>query len=129
MLYSENANFSEYIQNGISVNEGWGTWTDGDALHMTLLMEDDDSSLIKGYIDVLDTYYHPQTVIIYVNDVEVYNNIHSGDQDIEFAFEKPVDGIADIKIMLPDSIQPSRVVNGTTDNRDLGLALASIVFN
>lgn len=130
LLYSENANSTEYIQDGISVNEGWGTWTDGDEVHMMLLIQKpDDSSVIKGYIDVLDTYYHPQTVIIYVNNVEVYNNVHSGDQDIEFTFENTADGIADIRILLPDSIEPCCVDSGTTDNRDLGLALASIVFS
>lgn len=117
-------NATEYIHNGISYPEIWGSWTNGDQVNIKMWI-DDDVEFIHAYIDVYSSFFQPQDVSIIVDDEEVYSGTISGDQDISFIFKKPEDNIVDLIMLLPDSISPAEAME-STDNRDLGLGLASM---
>ena len=129
ICYSEDSNILDYATCGVSQAENWGSWTDGDSVCINMALNDEEiCSQIRAYIDVTGTFYQPQRVNALINDSEVYSAVIEGDQDIEFVFNWPEDGIVNMKILLPDSRQPSEL-GLSMDSRDLGIGLREIVFS
>ena len=126
-FYTDSYNANLYSAKGLSAKENWGSWTDGNELilHMTVT---ENSPALSAHMDIGSTFYQPQTVIIYVNDTEVYHNVIEGNQDIDFVFQPPQTGLINIVIKLPDAIAPSEVMN-SSDSRVLGLGLLSMQLN
>ncbi len=125
-FYSDEYNADKYAVSGLSVKEEWGSWTDGDEMLMNFHINDDAERLVC-YIDVVRTFYQAQNVDIFINDELVYSEKIDGDNDIEFEFKRPEDGVVNLKIELPDSVSPSEIMD-SADKRDLGLGLASMVI-
>ena len=62
-----------------------------------------------------------------VNGEMVFDEVISGVNSIDFVFNHPQDDIVNVELLLPDSVQPSEV-SDSTDTRDLGLYISSIIF-
>ena len=122
---AENYNAGDYVQRGMSYPEEWGSWTDGDEVKFILNVEGFKAETLEGYLDVCTTFYQPQSVTVLVNGAIVFEDTIEGNQDIAFSFPNPENGIVQIEMLLPDSVQPSAVMD-STDNRDLGLGLLSL---
>ena len=126
-FYSDKYNAKDYVYCGLSGKEDWGSWTDGDELVMFMQI-DSGAPILSGYIDIARTFYRPQSVNIYVNNVEVFKGIISDDQDIEFKFDNnKSNGLYSIKLELPDSVRPVDVIN-SQDKRDLGLGILTFTI-
>lgn len=126
-FYTDSYNANLYSQKGLSAKENWGSWTDGNELRLRMIVTE-NSPTLSAHMDIGSTFYQPQTVIIYVNDTEVYHNVIEGNQDIDFVFQPPQTGLINIVIKLPDAIAPSEVMN-SSDSRVLGLGLLSMQLN
>ena len=123
---SEDYNADDYVQSGISGKEEKMSWTDSDEVHIGMLLND-SAPLIKGHIDVVGTFYHPQEVTILINESEVFCNKIEGDQDIDFVFENPKNKIVNMTILLPDSLSPAKL-RIPEDGRTLGISIKEMVF-
>ncbi len=126
-FYSDQYNAGNYVFKGLSFQEEWGSWTDGESLQMKRLWIKEDAKFLRVNIDVASTFYQLQNVLISINGENVYTQKISGDQDIDFVFEKPENNMIDMTINLPDSIAPSEVME-SKDDRRLGLGLLTMKF-
>lgn len=124
-FYSEHYNADIFAREGISIKEDWGSWTDAKEAVLYFALADTSVSDVGVYIDIGDTYYHPQSVTALINGTEVYQNTIEGDTDIEFTFENPGTDVIELTLLLPDAVSPS-VTADFDDARELGLGLLSM---
>lgn len=123
---TEKYNADNYVQSGLSGNEGWGSWTDGKELTMSFCVNT-DCPVINGSIDVGGTFYQPQRVAILINEQKVYEEVIEGKHKISFSFLNPKTHIVQMRMLLPDAVGPSEIMN-SEDGRILGLSLISMKF-
>lgn len=121
----EHYNADTFVRKGISVKEDWGSWTDDQEVVIYFAVADASVSDVGIYIDVVDTFYHPQSVTALINGIEVYQNTVEGDMDIEFTFENPGTDIIELTLLLPDAVSPSEMAD-VNDLRELGLGLLTM---
>lgn len=124
-FYSDHYNADTFARKGLSTREDWGTWTDGKEFVICFALADRFTSFVGVYIDVYDTFYHPQSVTVLVNGMEVYQNTIEGDEDIEFTFDNPGTDIIELTFLLPDAVSPSEV-RDFDDSRELGLGISTV---
>ncbi len=130
-LSGENWNGEQYIASGISSNEYTHTWTDGKKIVFYPLHFKSDMSE-NSYcmrLSLESIFAGEQQVIVVVNDNEVYNEVIYDSSEIRVPFSLNEDGVLDMSICLPNAVAPNDT-NGkaSLDNRQLGLAIKSIVF-
>lgn len=118
-------NADNYAVNGLSIPEGWGSWTDGNELFLQMRSKY-EGRILHAEI-ACSVYGEEQNISIYVNDVEVYRNQHFMGNNITFNFDNP--GLGE-KIKININIPNSRPVSqyGLNDRRVLGLGLTEITF-
>ncbi len=102
-----------------------GTWTDGKELRLRFWV-DSNAKYLQGSIDA-GVFNGQQTVIIKVNDTNVYEGIFTG-KNLNFSFVNPGAGkMIDLCVGLPDAVNVASL-GFPSDNRELGLYLREIVF-
>ena len=70
-----------------------------------------------------------QQIIVVVNGNEIYNEVISDRSEIRIPFSMSEDRVLDMLIRLPKAAAPNQMNDKEPlDNRQLGLALTSIVF-
>lgn len=119
---SQSYNADTFVRKGISIKEDWGSWTDGQEVVLCFALADASVSDVGIYIDVVDTFYHPQSVTALINGIEVCQKTVEGGMDIEFTFENPGTDIIELTLLLPDAVSSSETVD-LDDSRELGLGL------
>lgn len=124
-FYSDQYNADRYVVKGLSGQEEWGSWTDGDELVLSFPLNDTKAPFIGINMDVCFTFYQPQSVTAFVNGMYVYEATIKNDQNIEFVFENPGTDVVELTILLPDSIAPLEVME-SEDYRDLALGLTTM---
>lgn len=122
---SEKYNADSFIQAGMSTQEEWGSWTDGNEVVMCFLLNDLNSPFIRVKITLAGIFYHPQPTTILINGAEVYQDILESATDIEFVFDAPETDTVVLTMLIPDAVAPAEVID-STDQRELGLALISM---
>lgn len=120
----EKYNADMYVKKGTYLIEPWGAWTNGDELEVLMRFEDDTKNL-HCHVDVNGTYYQPQPVNVYVNNQKIYTTTIDGDQDIDFDFINPDNGIVNISFELPGAVSPSEI-SDSNDARILALGLITM---
>ena len=88
----------------------------------------DNKSMYKGELDVVKNFYHPQRMIILVNDETVYDSVIEDPQKVTFSFENNNLGIYRVEIHLPDAIRPTDVME-SQDSRKLGVGLRTVIID
>lgn len=122
---AEGFNAEEYVIKGLANPEEWGTWTNGNELIMRLKTESENETL---HADIIcSVFNNVQDVTIYVNNLEVYQNVEYMGEGISFDFENPRTGeCIEIRIEIPNAISPSEF--GANDSRILGLGLQQMII-
>lgn len=116
---------SKYASSGISTPESKYIWTDGKEFRSVFILDEIPMNKIHGTIELLNVFNGSQTVNVFVNGENVLNDVIVDGQNVEFDCDPPEQDFLDIRILLPDSMAPSKLhING--DNRKLALAIRSI---
>lgn len=119
-------NAENYKIRGLSVAEDWGTWTEGNEFEI-ILNSMSEENILQGRIEC-GVYNQRQDVIVYVNDIKVFEKEEFEGGQIKFDFENPgLDKAIKLKIELPDAVAPSEL--GFEDMRILGLGLSNITIS
>ena len=130
-LSGEEWNGEQYIASGISSNEYTHTWTDGDEIVFYPLHFESDLSE-NSYcmrLSLAGIFTGEQQIIVVVNGNEIYNEVISDRSEIRIPFSMSEDRVLDMLIRLPKAAAPNQMNDKEPlDNRQLGLALTSIVF-
>ncbi len=124
-FYSDQYNADRYVVKGLSWQEDWGSWTDGDEMVLSLPLNHTDAAFIGINLNVFSTFYQPQSVIVLVNGRYVCEETVADSQQLEFAFENPGTDAVELTLLLPDSMAPSEVTE-SEDPRDLALGLLTM---
>ncbi len=124
-FYSERYNADIFARKGLSIKEDWGSWTDGEEVVLYFAVADASVSEVGVYIDIDDTFYHPQSVAVLINGMNVYQNKIEGNMDIEFTFKNPGTDVIEMRLLLPDAVSPSELMD-FNDPRELGLGLLTL---
>lgn len=124
-FYSERYNADIFARKGLSIKEDWGSWTDGEEVVLYFALADASVSEVGVYIDVDDTFYHPQSVAVLINGMNVYQNKIEGNMDIEFTFKNPGTDVIEMSLLLTDAVSPSELMD-FNDPRELGLGLLTL---
>ena len=86
-----------------------------------------EENILQGRIEC-GVYNQRQDVIVYVNDIKVFEKEEFEGGQIKFDFENPgLDKAIKLKIELPDAVAPSEL--GFEDMRILGLGLSNITIS
>lgn len=121
-FHSEDYNASKYVKKGLSWEEATHSWTDGNEFQMEYKVQTTDAiSKLHACFETKWIFSNRQHVIIYVNDICVFDDIVTGG-NIEFDFDTPSDGIVNIRMELPDAVSPLEL-GQSQDARKLALAL------
>ena len=113
-----------YFASGLSHEENWGTWTDGNALYATLWLDSIDAPIAFS-LNVEKVYHQSQPVTIKINNKNVFEGvIENAEDDINFVFT-PDKNFLCIEIEIPNSVRPSKVAS-SADKRKLGIGISSI---
>ena len=124
-------NGNQYIKAGISGNESWGTWTDGNRVVFTKLRFADEVGDAKYnmIIHVKTVFSRPQKVVVLVNEEVVHEAILQvgAIEKMNISFQTDKNGDAKIELLLPNAVKPVEVGEGN-DGRTLGLGLSLIEF-
>ena len=117
-------NYKEYLVNGLSNAEEWGTWSVGKECNFNFFIEDIKKDYVWCTINS-HIYKGPKPIYIYVNDNLMYSNNSYSSGEIKFKITGN-EPLIHIKIKTPESVSPSKF--GSKDQRILGLALESMVI-
>ncbi len=118
-------NAKQYIVNGISLPESWGTWTEGNELEIRFKTVS-DSKKLRGIINC-GTFNEVQPYNVIVNGNVVSRGIANGNR-IVFDFLNPGIGrVVNIKIEIPNAVSPMQL-GQSSDDRALGLGLREMMF-
>ena len=128
LFYSEEASYARYVISGLSDQGQEATWTEGGRLVMGFRMPESAGKTVHLDMKTTEVFNAPQHVIATVNDVEVYNEMYTGEQDLEFDFACPEDGIVHLTFELPDAVS-ARELGLSLDERVLGLNIQQIVMD
>ncbi len=121
-FYSGEYNASKYVKKGLSSEEATHSWTDGNEFQMEYKVQTAEAiSKLHACFETLWVFNNQQRVIIYVNDVCIFDDTVTGG-NIEFDFDAPPDGIVNIRMELPDAVSPLEL-GQSQDARKLALAL------
>lgn len=118
-------NADRYVVRGISGQEEWGSWTEGDEMVLSFPFHNQNAPFIAIKADIYSVFYRPQPVTVLVNGTYVYEDTVAEGQNLEFAFENPGTDTVELTFLLPDSISPSQVA-ASEDDRDLALGIKAI---
>lgn len=124
-FYSDKYNADEYIVKGVSGQEEWGSWTEGDEVILSIPLDSTDAPFIGMNLNISRTFHQPQSVTVFVNGMFVCEDTIVGNQNLQFAFKKPRSTMVELTLLLPDSIAPSEI-SESEDHRDLGLGLLTM---
>lgn len=124
-FYTDRYNADRYVVKGLSWQEDWGSWTEGDQLVLTLPLNGTDAPYIGINMNIYSTFYQPQSVIVLVNGDYVCEEIITNRQSLIFGFENPGTDTVELTLLLPDSIAPSQVME-SEDYRELALGLLTM---
>lgn len=117
---------SAYVRDGLSGAEDGFSWTEGNEVNFNFRFFE-ESKYIKGNIKVAGTFNGPQAIEIYVNECNVWKGAVIGSCEVSFVFGYPDNGIANIRIELPNAISPLET-GYSSDYRKLALMLETISF-
>ena len=118
----------KFVKYGLSHAEKEFTWTDGSEMAIGLLL-DSRSTRIHGQIDIAGVYTGKQRVIIYANNVIVFDSqVDSNQKRIDFYFDNPgYKQPVDLILKFPERNSPFNR-GESQDKRLLSLAVKSIKF-
>ncbi len=124
LFFSENANYHNYIVDGLWNQEEWGTWTRGNKVSMRFKTNSSSSKLMgKIYCGIYNNF---QRIKITVNGDEVYQGVAT--EEISFDFKNPGSGkIIDIELHLPDAVSPASL-GESNDTREIALGIRGMLF-
>ncbi len=122
-FYTEEYNADDYVVQGLSVKEEWGSWTEGNKTIMLFYIEDIDTDFLNITLELDGVFCEKQNVTILANNDVVYEHVLEGEQEINFIVQNPETGFLKLEIELPDAVAPSEVVEGSADSRVLGVGL------
>lgn len=127
LLFTEEATANAYGTFGFSVNEGFGTWTNGSQsmLDFDIKGEDCNNLLLTIESNIFGTQ---QEVLIYANDHQVADVMFYGLEKKEFVIpnEYIKDGVIRITMEYPDAVAPHDIDKNSTDRRQLALSMRSV---
>ena len=119
---------SNYVVSGISVGETDDyVWTNGNSMKMKYKIDDVGYQYVHAIFETAHVYDLEQTVIIFVNGEEVYNNRIREGEDLEFDFRMPDDGIVEMEMQFPEAVSPKEK-RESEDERKLALGLRTAAF-
>ena len=122
-------NVFKFVKYGLSNPEKEFAWTNGSEMAIGLLLNS-NTERIHGQIDITGVYTGKQRVIIYVNNVNVFDSIVASNQKrIDFYFDNPgYKKALDIVLKFPESDSPFNR-GESKDNRLLSLAIKRMKFD
>lgn len=122
-------NADGYVDSGISINENYFTWTNGNEVKFKKikLQKDKGEKTYLMTIQIKDIYADSQFIQIISNGELVYDEILNGETTLNIPVITDLDGYLNFSIMLPNAISPMEY-EGSADVRKLALALDSITF-
>ncbi len=118
----ETWNADEYVKRGISENEEYFTWTDGENVQFDKILLESSEAMVT--INWLDTFGEVQTVSVYVNDKLEDSFIAKGAGTWKKII-KDLNGKAVIRLELSDAVSPQEL-GLSSDTRKLALQLTEI---
>ena len=124
---TEGNNAGAYVHKGVSWAEGWGAWSDGKQVIITLEIGEQHPPILLADLLVRGIFHHPQRTTIYVFGQQVWKGVVLGEQNIVFPITPKTSGLVVIQISLPDATKPCDVVQ-SGDSRALGLQLVSLAI-
>lgn len=123
--FSKIDSYKDYLLNGLSNTEEWGTWSIGKECNFRFYIQNNTDRerlcVIRG-----EVYKGPKPIYVYVDNELVYTNNLYVNEDIMFRFNTS-HPIVSLKIVTPDSVSPSSF--GSADKRVLGIGLKSMVIH
>ncbi len=124
-FYSDLYNADRYVVKGLSQQEELGTWTEGEELIISFPLHDIDAPFIGVNIEISTVFNPPQSVKVLINGKYVCEEIIRNGTNMEFAFENPGTDVAELTLLLPDSVAPSDI-SDSVDDRKLALGLLTM---
>lgn len=121
-FYTDQYNADRYVVEGLSWQEDWGSWTEGDRVVLTLPLNGTDAPYIGINMSIYSAFYQPQPVTVLVNGNYICEDTVRDKQSLVFAFENPGTDVVELTLLLPDCIAPSQIME-SEDHRELALGL------
>ena len=133
-----NPNALPYVCTGLTTIEHDFSWTEGHlfAMRMRVVGEDSEDAEASKASETMHARFHirgifgdHQNVLINVDGETVCEAvIEDVEQDIEFDFKLPEDGVVEIAFELPDAIAPIVVDQNMNDTRVIALQMVNFVI-
>lgn len=119
-------NIINYFEYGISEPEDGFTWFLENEAVLSFYF-DCDCQIIEGVLDLANIFQNHQRVSIYANDILVFNEVLTDENDLHFVFARPKDGKVVLRFVFPDAKSPFEL--GLSDDaRILSLCVKSLIF-
>lgn len=123
-----NRNCEDYVNKGISGNEGSFAWTSGKEMNLDFIINNyEPNSNYNLECNIFGVYNGKQSIVVYQNDHDIYNNILTNNTMFQIKLKPTDTGYVRLVFKFDNAISPL-ALNKSSDDRVLALQFKNITL-